>query len=140
MKAKIKLEKEVEIKTLSVKAGARYWEDSTVNGVEDETGELIPCRDGDYWCPEIDIETGVVTNWEKGKVARVHYKVCDDGTYHLKDAEGNILLTKEYYVPKILDLDGESFGDYIILQIDENGKISEWNNNPDISDFVTSEN
>jgi len=127
--------KEIELKTLSVKAGARYWEDSSVNCVEDETGELIPCRDGDYWCPEIDIETGIITNWEKDKTADVHYKVCDDGTYHLKDADGNIVLTKEDYVPKILDLHDESFGDYIIMHIDENGKIDRWNNNPNISDF-----
>ena len=35
MKAKVKVEQEVEIKTLSVKAGVRYWEDAEVNGVEE---------------------------------------------------------------------------------------------------------
>lgn len=69
MKAKIKIEKEVELKTLSVKAGVRYWEDAEVNGVEDTDGTLIPCRNGDDWCPEIDIETGRILNWEQGKTA-----------------------------------------------------------------------
>lgn len=135
MKAEILIKKEVEVITLAVKAGVRYWEDSEVDGVEDTEGTLIPCRDGDYWCPIIDIESGVILNWESGKTANVHYKVCDDGTYHLEDEERNILLTKEYYVPKILDLDGESYGDYIIMKVDEKGKISNWNNQPDISDF-----
>lgn len=139
MKATIKIKKEIEIKTLSVKAGVRYWEDATVNGIEDSNGTIIPCRDGKYWCPEIDIEAGVITNWEKGVVARVHYKVCDDGIYNLKDEYGNILLTKRYYVPNILDLDGESFGDYIIMRIDENGLIENWNNNPNIDDFLIEE-
>jgi len=30
---------------LKVKCGARYWEDATVNGVEDTEGLLIPLRD-----------------------------------------------------------------------------------------------
>jgi WD40 repeat protein len=139
MKAKIKVEKEVEIKTLSVKAGVRYWADATVNGIEDETGELIPCRDGDYWCPEIDIQTGVIINWEKDKTAKVHYKVCDDGTYYLKDSDGNILITKEGYVPNILDVDRESYGDYIIMNIDVDGKIDNWDNETDIFDFMNDE-
>lgn len=135
MKATIKVKKEVEITTLSVRAGARYWEDATVNGVEDTEGTLIPCREGDYWCPEIDIETGVITNWKQGKTADIHFKVCDDGEYFLKDSEGNVVTQKEGYVPNILDLDRESYGDYIIMTVDEYGKISNWKNDPDISDF-----
>ena len=38
MKAKIKTTKEVDITTLLVDAGVRYWEDATVNGTEDEQG------------------------------------------------------------------------------------------------------
>jgi len=44
MKRTIKVEKEVDIKTLHVQANVRYWEDATVNGVEDEEGTLMPCR------------------------------------------------------------------------------------------------
>ena len=135
MKAKIKTTKEVEITTLLVDAGVRYWEDAAVNGTEDEQGDLIPCRDGERWKPIIDIESGVITNWTKGVVANVHYKICDDGIYHLADAEGNILLTKDGYVPNILDVERDSYGDYIILNIDENGKIANWNNKPKVNDF-----
>lgn len=32
--------REVEVKTLSVRAEARYWEDAEVNGIEDENGMI----------------------------------------------------------------------------------------------------
>lgn len=139
MKVVVMIEKVVEIKTLLVDAGVRYWEDATVNGIEDEKGDLIPCRDGDRWKPIIDIESGVITNWTKGVVANVHYKICDDGIYHLADAEGNILLTKDGYVPNILDVERDSYGDYIIMKVDGNGLIEKWNNNPNIDDFTNEE-
>ena len=124
MKATVKVEKEVELKTLLVEAGVRYWEDATVNGVEDADGNLIPCRRGDLWCPIIDIDTGVITNWEKGVRADVHYKVCDAGSYYLQDAEGNtILLIEDGYVPKMMCPKESGYGDYIIMLVDENGKI-----------------
>jgi len=135
MKAKIKIEKEVEIKTLLVDAGVRYWEDGSINGVDDLHGDLIPCKEMDRWKLNIDIDSGIITNWKKGVTADVHYKVCDDGIYHLLDSEGNTVLTKDGYVPNILDLYRESYGDYIVVKIDENGKIENWNNNPNIEDF-----
>lgn len=51
------------MKTLIVEAGVRYWEDATVNGVEDSDGTLIPFRAGGNWCPIIDIGTGRVLDW-----------------------------------------------------------------------------
>lgn len=131
MKTKLKVDKEFDLKTVLVKAGVRYWEDTTVNSVEDKNGDLIPCRNGDYWCPEIDIETGVVLNWKQGVRAEVHYKVCDDGAYYLKDAAGNIVLVKEGYVPSFFP--NEHFGDYVIMNIDETGRITNWEN-PDYED------
>lgn len=135
MKVTVKIEKEVEVTTLLVDAGVRYWEDASVNGVEDTEGNSIPCRDGDRWKPIIDIESGIITNWTKGVTAEVHYKVCDDGIYHLLDSEGNTILTKDGYVPDILDIERDSYGDYIIMNIDENGLIANWKNNPNIEDF-----
>jgi len=69
----------------------------------------------------------------------VHYKICDDGTYQLADTNGNIHLTKDGYVPNILDVERDSYGDYIILNIDEKGKIANWNSNPNIEDFFDTE-
>lgn len=132
MKATIKIEKEVDIKTVEVRAHVRYWEDSTINGEPDEEGTLTPCREGDLWCPIIDIDTGVITNWTKGIKADIHFKVCDRGSYFLKDSDGNIVLSREdNYVPNHL-IPG-SYGDYIEMQIDENGKIANWR--PSLDDF-----
>jgi hypothetical protein len=133
MKATIKIEKEVDIKTVYVEAHVRYWEDATINGVVDEDGTLTPCRKGELWCPIIDIDTGIITNWTIGVTADVHLKVCDAGSYFLKDAEGNIVLSREdNYVPNCL-IPG-SYGDYIEMQIDENGKIANWE--PSLDDFM----
>ena len=136
MKVVIMIEKEVELKTLLVDVEPRYWEDSTVNGVEDTEGGLIPCRNGENWQLTIDIESGIIENWEKGITAKIHYKVCDAGFYKLLDDEGNCVLEKYGYVPKILDLYDDSYGDYIILDIGGDGKISNWNSNPNIDDFT----
>jgi hypothetical protein len=138
MKIKIKVEKEVEIKYCQVAAQVRYWEDAEVNGVEDTDGTLMPCRDGELWCPKINVDTGVIVNWEQGKTAKVHFKVCDSGSYSLQNEYGNnILMIEDDYVPNKL-IPGE-YGDYIIMTIDENGKIDEWETPADFSDFIKDE-
>lgn len=127
MKIELTVKKEFEVKTLLVEADVRYWEDATVNGVEDENGDLIPCKVGDTWKPIIDLETGLITNWEKGKEADIHYKVCDAGEYWLQDENGEkIVKAKGYYVPDFLAIDDSGYGDYIIMKVDKDGKINNW--------------
>lgn len=134
MKIKLKIEKEFEVKYLQAKCGARYWEDSRINGVEDtEEGENIPCKEGDYWCPLIELETGKILNWEIGKTAEIYYKCCDDGFYSLLDEEKTIVKQVEGYVPEIMCPVENGYGDYVIMNIDENGQIQNWN--PDFSYF-----
>lgn len=127
MKLTIKVKKEVDITTMLVKAKVRYWEDASVDGVDDEEGTLIPCRQGEIWAPEIDIDTGKIRNWEQGKKAKVHYKVCDQCSFYIKDSEGNIVGKQEgEYVPGVLCPKDSGYGDYIIMDIDENGLIDKW--------------
>lgn len=126
MKITMLVEKEIDFKFIHVEANVRYWEDTTIDGVADEDGTLTPCRDGDLWKPEININNGIIVNWEKGKVAEIHFKVCDACTYNFFDAEGNLVLTKEGYVPSILSPKENGFGDYIIMDIDSEGKINNW--------------
>lgn len=124
---KLKVEKEFEVKTVLVDAGVRYWENASINDVDDENGDLIPCRVGDRWMPIIDLETGIITNWEKGKEANIHYKVCDDGEYWLQDGNGDsIIKAKGYYVPNFLSIEDNGFGDYIIMKVDKDGLINNW--------------
>ena len=127
MKATIKVEKEVDCKTLKVSAGVRYWEDTEVCGVADMSGDLIPCRQQDRWCPIIDIDTGIIRNWKKGQTAEVHYKVCDDGSYFILDENDNVIVSiEEDYVPEIMCPKGGGYGDYIIMDINEDGQIMDW--------------
>lgn len=123
-----------DVKTLYVDAGVRYWEDAKVNGIEDtEHGDNIPCKEGERWRPIIDIEAGIITNWERGKTADIHYKVCDDGVYTLKDADGNVVISIDDYVPNCMCPCENGYGDYIIMHIEPDGKITRWEH--DFSDF-----
>lgn len=127
MKVNLTIPREVDIKTLHVLAGVRYWEDATVNDEEDTDGQLIPFRDGQLWKPVIDIETGKIQNWPKGVKADVHYKVADCCGWELKDDKGETVLSAEDgYVPETLSPKERGYGDYIIMEIDVNGYIQDW--------------
>jgi len=121
----------VAVKYLRAECGVRYWEDATVNGAEDEHGDLIPCRGGDAWCPVIDLETGTIMDWPAGTVASVHYKVCDDGRYTLLDEDRSPVAEIDGYVPKIMCPGGAGYGDYVIMSVGGDGMITNWH--PDLS-------
>lgn len=113
--------------TLIISAHVRYWEDATINGVADEDGTLIPFRNGDVWEPHIDLAAGRVIDWPDGTTASIHYKVCDEGDYWLRDAGGRRAKYRSFYVPDALLCHGDrGYGDYIILNIDGTGKIADW--------------
>jgi len=139
MKTKIKVQKEVELKTLIVHAEPRYWEDASVNGKNDtENGCNMPCKVGDSWKPIIDIDKGIITNWKQGTTASIHYKVCDCCGWDLLDEIGNIILQAEDgYVPSTLCPSENGYGDYIIMNIDASGCIQDWEFN--IDDFKTND-
>lgn len=129
----VKRTESIEVTHLHAICGVRYWEDASVNGVEDQDGTLIPFRDGDAWKPIIDLDSGVVVGWPQGTTASVHYKVCDDGTYELRGPDGKIVSEINGYVPSIMCPEGNGYGDYVIMKIDEHGKIGGWGS--DLSDF-----
>jgi hypothetical protein len=134
MKIMIIKEIEVDVRTLKVAADVRYYEDATVNGVADVDGLLIPCKSGKTWMPEIDIASGMIKNWEQGKTADIHYKVCDAGSYYLLDEQGKEVLSIENdYVPDCMCPEERGYGDYIIMTVDESGFIKGWQ--PIFKDF-----
>lgn len=134
---KVRRIEEVPVKYLRARCGVRHWEDATVNGVEDTDGTLIPCRRGDLWEPLIELESGRIANWPHGTVARIHYKVCDCGTYSLVGDNNAVVAEKEGYVPHIMCPKGPGYGDYVIMDVDADGKIAGWKANLD--DFETEE-
>lgn len=120
---------------IEVRAEVRYWEDATVNGTEDADGTLIPRRNGDLWCPVIRLSDGVILDWPAGVCASIHYKVCDQGEYWLLDAQ-RVRIAKRLsdYVPDSLLCPKESGdGDYIIFDVDSQGKIIGWSR-PEIAE------
>lgn len=136
---------EVPVKYLRARCGVRYWEDGTINDVEDKDGSLIPLRRGTAadnddtgggdWCPTIDLDTGIIKDWPAGVVANLHYKVCDDGDYELLDADFGLVKKIDGYVPMMMCPLDDGDGDYVIMQIDGTGQIANWS--VDLSNFET---
>lgn len=129
----------MNIQKINVKAQIQYWEDAEVNGVDDtENGDNIPCKQGELWCPVINVATGVIENWEIGKTAKVHYKVSDCCGWELLDENDAVIQSQDDgYVPKTLCPAERGYGDYIIMNINENGLIDKWRF--DIDDFQEDE-
>ena len=117
---------EYDVEKVRCTMNVRYWEDADVNGVEDSEGDKIPLRKGDTWDITIDLESGIIENWTKGVTASVHYKVCDAGAYQLIDYDGNVMAERDHYVPSFLAPKGGGYGDYVVINIDENGYIEDW--------------
>ncbi len=132
MKATITVEKEFEIKYLEVDANVRYWDDDKVirdeedPDIQDDAPKMPGAElvDGDWrWRVTIDVDNGTIVGWPKGTTASVHYKVCDEGVYTLLDKDNKVIERVESYVPDCLAPMEDGWGDYIILDIDRNGKI-----------------
>jgi hypothetical protein len=133
------------VKYLRAECGVRYWEDATVNGVEDADGKLIPCGSGERddlgggkWSPVIELATGKIEGWPQGTTADIHYKVCDDGLYQLLDADRNVVAEKDGYVINMMCPEGKGYGDYVIMKVGPDGVIANWE--VDLREFESKEN
>ena len=125
MKVTARITKEFEVTAIGITAEVRYWEDATVNGVEDTDGALIPLRFGDCWMPIIELDTGRVRDWPEGTTADIYYKVCDAGEYELLDGK-RVVAERSGYVPDMLGVSEPAYGDYIIMKIGADGLIDGW--------------
>lgn len=140
---------------VKVRAEVRYYVDSSVNGEDDiswdeqkegikprmpcvvkREGENIKPEDSWDWCIEIDPQNGLILNWPNGNTAHVHYKVCDccHADYFLN---GKKICDNERdgYVPDFLCPADSGYGDYMIMDIDEEGQIADWSKT-DFEDWV----
>lgn len=135
MKATIKVEKEVDIRTVVINISPRYIGD----GPDDDMPTDFPLLDEkkESWVALVDIDTGAITGWPKGDKRSMHVKVCDAGFYKLINSDGELIATKCGYVPN--GVVPGAYGDYVELEIDENGIITNWPKNPDISEFFREE-
>ncbi len=126
MKLLLKVLVEKEVKSVKISVPVNYGEEDIPND--------FPFRNGDMWEAEIDIETGSVKDWPIGKSGDLKMKVVDMGTYTLLDEKGEeVAKIENDYVPN--ELIPGRFGDYVDLSIDENGKVKNWYDNPELTDF-----
>lgn len=133
MKTELTIPQFYEVEYLRAKIGVRYWEDGEIDGEGDEDGSKTPCKEGDYWVPIIHLNTGRITNWEQGKTASIHYKSCDDNVFTLLDLALNEVIEIEGYVINMMCPAEHGFGDYVIMDIDADGYIQ--NFQVDFSEF-----
>jgi hypothetical protein len=92
-----------------------------------------PRRNGDMWRADVVVDSGQIRHWPEGKELKLHMKVCDSGVYTLYNEHYEVITVLEDYVPHSL-IPG-SWGDYIELDIDQTGKITNWPKNPSLEDF-----
>lgn len=120
MKILINRPTEVDVKYLKMSVAVRYG--------EEDIPKNFPFRENDMWNVTIDIDKGEILNWPPDAYVfafQMHMKVTDQGTYELQDEKfQQIAIKEEDYVPHILP--GRHYGDYIILDIEPDGKISNW--------------
>ena len=133
---------EIDIKTIHVNARVRYPEDAMIQeGPEDAWREddadqpKMPCMEyiekhrvtsSWHWRPIIDIATGQILNWRAGVRASISYKVCDEFECEVKDSDNAIVASYNGYVLNFMAITDKGYGDYIYLEIDENGMIENW--------------
>ena len=130
MKVKVNKSTEVEVKTLRLDISI-YYED-----ISNDFPLIVKDGYSCHWWVDIDIETGTIKNWPQGRTGTLSAKISDAGAYYLLDENNNIVaFIKRDYVPNKIIPPKDGYGNYIRLYIDENGKITNWYEKPDISEF-----
>ena len=131
MKTTVRIEKEVDIAAILIDIAPRYIGD----GEDYDMPTDFPMLNSEKtaWVAKVDIDTGQIFGWPAGEVRKMHVKVCDAGIYTLYDREGVEIAVFNGYVPN--DVVPGSYGDYVELEIDGSGIITNWPKHPDVSRF-----
>lgn len=134
MNITVKIETEIEVTTIQVELAVRYEEEDIPND--------FPLRMGDMWRATIEVDTGKIQGWPQGQEGHIkNMKVCDCGTYRLNYIANGILegqaVRENEYVPHGI-IPG-SYCDYVTLDINRDGIITNWPKKPDVSVFFDQE-
>lgn len=129
MRITVKRPVEIDVHYVRIAAAVRYGEEDIPND--------FPFRKGDVWDVTVDIETGGILDWP-GPAFRVAMKVCDEGSYYLLGESMEVLASIEQnYVPNGVVPGG--YGDYINMDIAEDGTVKNWPKRMDFSSFFPDE-
>lgn len=141
-----KLENEAQFLKISIPYDKRdkYTMVSFDNGVmselESDESFVPPMYDEKNKLMEflVDLKEQKVRDWDESRgYLCVWAKVCDEGTYTLYDKDMRMLWQIQGYVPNALippyDM---GFGDYLELAIEADGKLPQWKETSDFSDFL----
>ena len=129
MKVTVIKKEQVEVKFVLIDINPRHL---------DEEIKPVPLLRGDTWEVIVDLETGKIRDWPQGEEREYYWKICDAGSYHLLDKNGEAALSiRNNYVPNNL-LPGE-WGDYLDLKINGEGVITNWLKSPTAEDFTNDE-
>lgn len=130
MKTTILKPTEITITHIRLTLPVRYDEEDIPND--------FPLRTGDLWKSTVEMDTGRILGWPKGKSGELRMKVCDEGTYELgnrfDDHWQPIAKLEQEYVPNGV-VPGED-GDYVHLTINPDGIITNWPKQPSIASFL----
>jgi len=132
MKATVTVQKEIDIRFVLIDISPLYIGDSP----DDDMPTDFPMLNAEKtaWVAKVDIDTGRIEGWPTGDVRSMHVKVCDAGSYYLTDEAGEVVASRvNDYVPN--GVVPGSYGDYVELEIDGDGIITNWPKHPDISGF-----
>jgi hypothetical protein len=125
MKFKVTAPIEIDVKKIRIFVPVKYGEDDMPND--------FPFRIGDSWAVTIDVEEGKILDWPEGIAHKLEMKVTDGGSYYLLGGANDVLASLEQdYVPDCIP---GSYGDYIDLDIAEDGTIMNWDKNFGIEEF-----
>lgn len=129
MKIKVKKPVEIEVSWIRIEIPMRY---------EDEDVPYdFPLRKENWWRATVDLDTGKIHDWPQGVIGRMQTKVCDEGIYTLVGPDSGVLDVRRDYVPNGV-VPGE-YGDYVDLQINEDGVITNWPKKPNLEGFFQGE-
>lgn len=121
MKLTLLVAKEVAFDAVRLRAELRYPEEDCPDGMFGLTGDVLDVV--------IDLEPVAKIRGWKGPSIDLHTKVCDCCSVWLLDGDTVVATRENDYVPGFMP--GEHYGDYVILDIDSNGVIANWEKHPD---------
>lgn len=129
MKFTVTMPVEIEIEYIRLDLPVRYGTDNIPAD--------FPLRNGGIWTATVHLATGQILGWPGG-AGSVEMKVCDEGNYYLLDGDKEeVAKIEQNYVPHGV-VPGE-YGDYVGLQINAQGVITNWPKRPSVSAFFREE-